>query len=152
ETDSLSDIVTPGAHQLYYGGGETDLYLAKFDTSGNRIWSTYFGGEDMELSLQEGYGLVCDGRMIYMAGATRSYSGIAKGGHQLYYGGLQDALLAKFDENGTLKWSTYYGGYRDESWANVAIDKNGSIYLSGMTASPNDMATPGSFQATFSGE
>ncbi len=152
ETDSLSDIVTPGAHQLYYGGGETDLYLAKFDTSGNRIWSTYFGGEDMELSLQEGSGLVSDGRMIYMAGVTRSYSGIAKGGHQLYYGGWQDALLAKFDENGTLKWSTYYGGYRDESWANVAIDKNGSIYLSGMTASPNDMATPGSFQATFSGE
>ncbi|MBK6819538.1 MAG: hypothetical protein IPG85_08040 [Bacteroidetes bacterium] len=36
-------LTTPGCHQPVFGGG-ADIYIAKFNSSGYRIWATYYGG------------------------------------------------------------------------------------------------------------
>ena len=42
-TNDTSGIATPGSHQPNFGGF-FDAYLVKFGMTGNRIWSTYYGG------------------------------------------------------------------------------------------------------------
>ena len=43
-TNSLTEIASNGAHQTTYGGGNTDAFLVKFNTNGQRLWATYYGG------------------------------------------------------------------------------------------------------------
>src|SRR5690606_7648 len=43
-TTGLSNIATTGAYQETIASGERDAFLAKFDTSGQLQWATYYGG------------------------------------------------------------------------------------------------------------
>jgi len=45
--------------------------------------------------------------------------------------GYNDFVLMKFDENGNLIWSTYYGGNSSELTYGSCIDKQGNIYIAG---------------------
>ena len=49
--ESLTDFGTPGVYQSNYGGrAPQDGFIAKWDTVGNLIWCSYYGGEDEEHS------------------------------------------------------------------------------------------------------
>jgi hypothetical protein len=117
----------------------------KFTSSGSKVWGTYFGGsnEDKALSLA-----IDKSNNIYITGVTKSTSGIAStGAHQTVYGGgVWDVLLAKFDNNGNRLWSTYYGGSDQESGADIALDKDDNVYLTGAGLSNNAMTTTGAYQ------
>ena len=114
-----------------------------------RQWGTYYGGTGQD------YGLSCatdTSGNIYLAGITRSTSGIATtGAHQTNHGGYRDAFLVKFNSSGVRQWGTYYGGTREEYGNSCATDASGNIYLSGFTSSTSGMATTGAHQATFGG-
>ncbi len=159
-TDSITGITTPGAQQTIYGGGDSDVFLAKFDTMGNRIWCTYFGGPNLDQVLYRG--LACDGKNVYMTGSTQSSSGIATAGaHQPVYNGgspgggvgTDDGFLAKFDDNGILQWATYYGGQSADYGYGIVLDRHGDIYMGGRTSTGStiNIATPGSFQPNSQG-
>src|SRR5580765_6895816 len=49
-TSSKSGIVTAGAYQTNYGGGTSDAFVAKFDSTGSLLWSSYFGGSKTEFT------------------------------------------------------------------------------------------------------
>jgi hypothetical protein len=97
-TQSLTNIGTIGAHQTTHGGGYWDAFLVKFDGSGVRQWSTYYGGAGWE----EGYSCAVDDLgNVYLAGFTGSSNDIATSGvHQTSIGGFSDAFLVKFDGSG----------------------------------------------------
>jgi uncharacterized repeat protein (TIGR01451 family) len=145
-TSSLMGIAS-GGHQNILGGG-TDAYLVKFNSSGVRLWGTYYGGSNGE----EGRGINCDTYgNVYLAGLTASTSGIAAGGHQNIFGGGQsDAFLVKFNSSGVRQWGSYYGGSGFDGASNPTCDLNGNVYLSGGTASTNGIAS-GGHQNTFGG-
>jgi gliding motility-associated-like protein len=67
-----------------------------------------------------------------------------------YGGGAIDAFITKFSNNGTLLWSTFFGGSSDEWADNVAIDASGNIFFSGITTSVNFplQNLPGAFNQT----
>ena len=72
-----------------------DAFLVKFNSSGVRQWGTYYGGTGDD----KGRSCATDASgNIYLAGQTRSNSGIATtGAHQTTSGGSDDAFLVKFD-------------------------------------------------------
>jgi hypothetical protein len=142
-----TDIATTGSHQ-FTNAGDFDAFLVKFDTDGNRLWATYYGGA----SVDYGFGVVCDvNNRIYLSGITQSASGIATAGSfQTSYSGDGDNYLAKFDSDGGLMWATYYGSAQAEYNGLCATDNMGYIYLAGITSSPGNMATNG-FQDTYGG-
>lgn len=149
-TASTSAIATVGSYQTSYGGGSFDVAILKFDPSGNRIWSSYFGGTGDD----EGYGISIDKLSnIYVTGFTSSSSSIASiGSHQSTYGGgPYDGFLFKMSNTGALLWSTYYGGSGDDQGYLCQIDTVGNVIVSGQTSSTNSISTLGTQQTTYAG-
>jgi hypothetical protein len=150
-TDSESHIATPGAHQDSLGGGLYDAFLAKFNPEGQLLWGTYYGGEGID------YGHACAidaAGAIYLAGSTTSLAAIATpGAHQeSQAGGDFNAFLAKFNRDGQRLWGTYYGGEGLDWGFSCAVDGAGDVYLSGMTKSGAQIATPDAHQEEYRGE
>ncbi|HAW51593.1 MAG TPA: hypothetical protein DCX54_04585, partial [Flavobacteriales bacterium] len=145
-----SGMATSGAHQTS-SGGIIDHYLAKFTSSGSRVWSTYYGGSNLDEFTDIA---VQDSSYIFLSGQTQSSNNIATtGSHQsaLASGGtIPDAFLVKFNTAGVRQWGTYYGGSNYESGLGVAVDHNGNSYLCGWTRS-SGMATSGAFKTSYSG-
>ncbi|MFY0540967.1 hypothetical protein [Nannocystis pusilla] len=68
-----------------------------------------------------------------------------RGAHQKNYGGGgEDAILVRFNLDGTRAWGTFYGGTMQEHDVTVAALPQGGVVLSGYTISKNNIATPGS--------
>jgi hypothetical protein len=145
-TQSDHDIAS-GGHQDTYGGGDYDAFLAKFNTLGQRLWSTYYGGT----LLDDGTFCAVDGNdNVYLAGTTFSTSGIAEGGHQNTLTDEQNAFLVSFSANGVRQWGTYYGGPGYNVGNACAVDADDNVYLTGITVSTSGIAESG-HQNTFGG-
>ncbi len=152
KTNSKSNIATKGAFQTSFSG-KIDAFLARFDSSGNLNWATYFGADSTI-----GEKIVSDlSGNVFLSGVTDSNSVIAtKGAYQTSYGGgRNDAFIAKFNKNGNRIWSTYFGGNCWESFNSsqgIVADKKGHLYLSGGTCSQTGIATAGAYQTSIGGE
>jgi hypothetical protein len=148
-TSSPDNISSPGAFQTSYAGGEdafqilADVFLAKFNLDGDRIWGTYYGGENIDTG--EGVGTDNEGN-VYFSGAAGSTSSISTPlSHQeLYGGGVRDAILVKFTGDGDRVWGTYFGGLRYEFGMDAVVDATeNAVYLTGYTTSYEGIAFDG---------
>ncbi len=141
ETFSTSGIASGGFQNTYSGGSSFgDVFLVKFDSLGNRLWATYYGG----VGDDKAFGITTDSSgNVYIAGETEGGSSIASGGFQNSYGGGRDAFLVKFSPNGNRLWATYYGGGAFDRGFSVATDIFDNVYLSGMTQSTSGIASGG---------
>lgn len=146
-TTSTSAIATSGAYQTSYGGTQNG-FIAKFNSSGSRQWSTYFGGTGSD----DCRWLAIDASSnILLTGYTTSTTGIATtGAYQTAHGGgTYDGFISKFNPSGTRQWSTYYGGTSFDRGAAIAVDLNGNILVVGLTTSSTGISTSGSFQSVY---
>lgn len=148
-TDSVSStggtLSSPGAHQTVYGGGETDALLVKFDSTGNRLWSTYYGGSGVDYI----FSTVCDdSNNIYIAGLSNSPTGIATPGtHESTMNPEAGGFVAKFNSNGVRQWGSYINGQASA----IALDTFQNIYVAGYTQGgiPDTFIyTPGAYLST----
>lgn len=139
-------VASSGAYQTTYGGGYHDAFVAKFTAGGQLNWATYYGSANKD----EGHAIVTDGdNNIYLAGLTTSKNGISTAGaFQTNLAGYQDAFLVKFNPGGNRIWATYLGGSIQDEILDMDCDKNGNIFFSGYTISPDNIATPGAHQDT----
>jgi hypothetical protein len=149
---SVTAIATLGSHQSTFGGGDYDAFLVKFNSSGVRQWSTYYGGSGED----DSYSCATDASgNVYMTGETSSsVSAIATvGSHQSSYGGgSKDAFLVKFNSIGVRQWGTYYGSIGYDIGLSCATDATGNVYMLGGTSSTlTAISTISSHQSTFGG-
>ncbi len=142
-TKSTSGIATSGAYQTF-NAGVSNVFLAKFNSSGAIQWATYYGGTGFD----EGIGVTTDGSgNVFLTGTTTSASGIATvGAYLTALPGVQNAFLAEFSSSGILTWATYYGGEATDLSNGVAIDGAGNLYITGLTSSTTGIATSGAHQ------
>ncbi len=142
-------ISTTGSYQSTLNGG-TDAFLVKFDSSGNRIWATYYGGTNSDW----GTAVTCDNSgNVYLGGNTESTDHMATPGCQqsVYGGGLWDGFIAKFTAGGFRLWGTYCGGSGANTPGSIVCDLFGHVYMGGVTGDGNNIATAGSYQPTYGG-
>ncbi|MCB0211521.1 MAG: SBBP repeat-containing protein [Anaerolineae bacterium] len=143
---------TSGAYQTTITGGYS-AFVTKLNPNGNGlVYSTFLGGSaagtDIALD-SSGY--------AYIIGRTASTSFPLKNPFQNSYGGgLQDAFVTKFNQNGTdLVYSTYLGGDDREisgfKEGGIAVDSAGHAYVTGYTWSDDFPTTSGAFDTTLSG-
>lgn len=140
------------------GGGFGDVFISKFTNSGQLLWSTYFGGSNID----KGIDIKCDSLgNIFILGETYSVNLPLKNpGNGAYCDTtngtgdwLSDFFIAKFSSTGQYLWGTYYGGDERDYPKALSIDANNNVYCAGYTWSPNfPVFNPGGgafFQGTF---
>lgn len=133
-----SDFPTVNAAQSTLAGGE-DGFLARLSPDGSSlVFSTYLGGSSSDFVS----GLALDtAGAAYVVGPTFSADFPVKGSSpadppfQDVAHGLHDGFVSKFDASGTLVYSTYLGGGKQDIALAVAVDASGSAYVTGSTKS-----------------
>ncbi len=90
---STSGVASPDAFQPNIGGGQ-DATMAKFDSAGHRIWSTYFGGT----GLDDSYDMEVDSAgKVYLDLDTFGPLPVTSGSYQTIVRGQDDLAVFEFD-------------------------------------------------------
>jgi hypothetical protein len=144
-----TDLDTTSACFQPTNNGSTDCYLAKFSLAGAPIWITYFGstGGDFcyDIKTDSLNNIVIGGTSISPTLYTTTSS------FQQFMAGSTDAFIARFNSNGNLKFSTFYGGSGPEDIHALTIDKSFNIIGVGGSFSINLNTSPGCFQSASNG-
>ena len=129
--DSSNNIYVTG---ITYGGldGNTDLYgsstqdvfLVKYNSSGNKQWTKQFGTSTWD----NGFGVAADSsNNIYVTGNTGGDldNNTSSGGNDLF--------LVKYNSSGTKQWTKQLGSSGNDQGRGVTVDSSDNIYVTGLT-------------------
>jgi len=154
KTTTLNFPVSVGAFQTTLGNTARtwDAFVLKFNSTGSRLWATYYGGDHRDIS----NGIISDGNgNVIIAGLTSSSTfPVSSGAFQGSFNPLskvslaQDAFVVKFDVNGIRLWATYYGGNGEDAANGIATDVSGNVIIAGDTRSSDLAVTAGAFQGS----
>lgn len=123
---------TKNAYRSTPDGG-TDAFLMKLNSSGSDlVYSTYFGGSGDD----SGTKIAVFDSTPYILGSTWSSNLPLQSAMQTSSSGLPDAFVTRFSADGqSLTFSTYLGGSEAEFPADIAVDADGTAYVTGETNS-----------------
>jgi hypothetical protein len=145
----VSNITLPDT--LYYLTSfiANDIYLIKYDSSGNVLWATTFGSRNTNGNI--GIGVAVDSsNNVFITGRYREIATFnlldASGNGQApssitlnpVTGNTGDIFLVKYNSNGKCQWATSIntdGNSAEESGYGIVIDISNNIYISGAYAS-----------------
>ena len=127
-------------------GAESSLnvFVTKWSADGTQmLYSTYLGGSFWDYST--GIAVDLQGN-AYVTGYTYSTDfPVSQGAAQMKSAGSVNGFVAKISADGTaLAYSTYLGGSNDDRVRAIALDSNGSAYVTGQASSAD-------FPITFNG-
>jgi hypothetical protein len=118
--------------------GYGDIFVVKYDSSGNLLWAETYGGNLSE----SGNGISTDmfGN-VYLTGAFSS-SSITFGNTTLFKSEIDypystaEFFIAKLDPDGNVIWAKNAEGTRYDEGDDIEIDAFGNIYVSGNAEGP----------------
>jgi gliding motility-associated-like protein len=126
---SYTAIATTGVFQEAHGpSGQPDATIYKFALNGQRIWSTYYGGEHNE----DIFTIDVDNEdNIYVGGQTESDNKMTTSGsfESLSQYVFDKGFFAKLNSNGERIWGSYLG----TAYVHSIVFKNNSIYIGATT-------------------
>ncbi|MFC1573479.1 SBBP repeat-containing protein, partial [Candidatus Eisenbacteria bacterium] len=134
--DDANNVIIAGHFHgtVNFGGaplsdsGLGDIFLAKYDSDGNHLWSQRFG----DGGAQTGYGVAVDAAGNILL--TGEFSGnVDFGGGQLTtHVDVPDVFVAKFDPNGNHLWSHDFGDLTHHQTAkSIVVDAAGNADVIG---------------------
>ncbi|HEU17930.1 MAG TPA: hypothetical protein ENO00_00890, partial [Deltaproteobacteria bacterium] len=126
--DSADNIYVTGYTEGFLDGevntGGYDIFLAKYDTNGNRLWTQLLGTTFRD----DGYGVATDSTgNIYITGRT---NGNLDG--EVNTGGY-DIFLVKYDTNGSRLWTRLLGTALAECGYGIVVDSTDNVFVTGST-------------------
>jgi hypothetical protein len=108
--------------------GSQDVYLTKYDSAGNQLWTHLLGSADTasaaSLALNPNGGVTVVGTTT----ADLTPTAVANGN--------QDSFVTRYDANGTQVWTTQIQTLNKNQAASVSVDASGNVYLGGQTTGP----------------
>jgi len=105
------------------------------------VWATFYGGGAGNGA--DGFTSIVNdatGNIFCSGYCTSSNFPLLNIGGAYYQGtliGSMDLTIVKFSPSGTLLWSTYYGGNGQDLSADMCLDSQGNIFITGRTESVN---------------
>lgn len=145
-TSNIFPLVDCGGYFQSINQGQYEIFIAKFDSNNHLVWSSFLGGL---LNDYSNHLTIDQNNNIYLTGTSNSldYPLQNAGGYfQNANAGDFDIVVTKFSNNGTLLWSTYYGGSLNDIGHCIEVDKNQNIFISATSNSLNIPLQP--FTAT----
>lgn len=137
---------TTGFWKPTYGGGATDAFALKLEIAGaTRAYATFIGGTGAD----RGIAIALDANNnAYITGTTDNSSfPSAAGAYSNTVIGARDVFVTKLNGAGTgMTYSTLIGGTANDIVEDIAVDINGSAYITGSTVSLNYPTSTKAFQ------
>lgn len=131
---------SPATFNLSASNGYSDVFVAKYDASGNFIWAKKFAEYAMKNEKVRDMVLDQAGN-IYVAGifkATVDFDPSVNTYYLTATGNTDDAFLCKLDSGGNFKWAKRLGGDDYTDVVAIAIDSAANIYMAGHFAGTTD--------------
>jgi len=118
-----------GTTTLTHNGTGYDIFIAKYDASGNVLWANSAGGTNNDAG--QSISADADGN-IYITGYFKSAT-ITFGTTVLTNAGsgYVDIFTAKYDASGNIVWANSAGGTYDDYGESIAADAYGNVYITG---------------------
>jgi hypothetical protein len=152
-TRSPDAPTTRGSFQPRYGGGPSDMLVAKLTLDLKRVlWCTYVGGAGDDFP-RGGLAVDAQGGVCVVGTSNSSDFPTTQGALQPVRKGPRDSALVKLKSDGSgLVWGTLLGGSgEDDAVMGVRLDVAGDLYIAGHTKSTDFPVTPGAPQAALGG-
>ncbi len=133
-----------------FSGAPFDIFVAKFNSAGALLYSTYLGGSGDE----QAYALAVDAQgNAYLTGYTTSTNfPVTRGAYQGALPGSSNAFVAKLNPAGTaLLYASYLGGSGNDVGNGIAVDSSGDMFITGSTSSANFPVSTGAYRGAYSG-
>jgi len=165
--------VTGSYNQSTNNGGTDDGFIAKFNTSGTKLWCSYFGGEGKDVATSC---TIDNSGNLFITGYSKSAGTssctplssafpLCDPGGSAYVQpnantGFTDIFIAKFNSANILQWSTMYGGSSHDGFGTqpfstngIETDGAGRVYLTGNTMSSDfpTLDAGGYYEGVFQG-
>ncbi|MCB9555063.1 MAG: hypothetical protein H6707_03090 [Deltaproteobacteria bacterium] len=154
-SDALGNVYITGVFRgsIDFGGGtltaggHDDMFVASFSKGGKYRWAKVFGDKGAE----RGEAIAVDSSgNSFITGSFQTK--INFGGSDLLDAGLSDIFVVSFDKDGKHRWSRRFGSANNEHPYNVALDRVGNVYFSGLFQLQADfgqgpLTSAGSFDA-----
>jgi hypothetical protein len=128
---------------------KNDIFVYKADPYGTRLYVTVFGGTDNDTSQysikEEGLDIAVDSYgNAHVIGITQSDDyPTTSGAIQTTFAGYQaDAFYTVLAPNGTIAYSSYFGGDDTERANSIAVAGSGTVCIAGGTAPYNSTHSP----------
>jgi hypothetical protein len=125
-----SATITFGSTTLVNAGSFTgDIFVVKYDASGNALWAKSFGGVDGEI----GNGMAVDASGdVYVTGLFTS-TVMTMGTFTLTNttAGSSDIFIARINSAGNTVWAKSAGGTASEKGMAITVDASGNVFTTG---------------------
>jgi hypothetical protein len=126
-----SSTITFGTTTLTNASSQNDVFVVKYDASGNVLWAKSAGGSGQDYVCSA----VADGGGNFLVAGYFMSGSITFGTTTLTSAGSADMFLVKYDTNGNVTWAKRAGGSSDEIGYSVAVDVNNNICVAGVFSS-----------------
>ena len=125
--------------------GDWDGFVATLDCSlASPTFSTYLGGTRRDNKFGKGVSVLAGGGLAidasghtYVAGRTTSDDFPTVGAWQPRRAGGADVFVSRFDGDGRLVYSTFFGGSGEDEAMGIAVDQRRHAFVVGKTSSAN---------------
>jgi hypothetical protein len=125
-TGTFKGIASFGSTTLTSSGLE-DLFIAKYDASGNVLWAKRAGGTNKDAA--NGIDVDASGN----SAVSGEFQGTATFGSTMLTStnSLPDIFIARYDPSGNVLWALSAGGSANDFGRNIAVDGSGNSYVTG---------------------
>ncbi len=128
-----------------------DAILVKFSPEGELLLSKNIGGTASDFG--EDIAFDANSKLIGIAGFTTSTDYPATHGtYQPEFKGQVDAFISKFNLDGEMIWSSFFGGSGNDYGSSIAVDGKGDFIMSGFTRSIDFPTSAYPYQKELKGE
>lgn len=148
DTNHPTYFATSGAFKPQMTGS-SDLFLSKFDFTGNRVWSTYFGTNGYDINLGFDNLSVYGNKIIITGNQYGASDNIST--QNAFLTTIPNAspnwtnmYFAEFDDTGARMWCSYYGGPGTSFWGEYITPQflnDGSFIIYGTTGAVTGIGT-----------
>lgn len=136
------DTIKFDSGNVIVGSGGYDIFLAKYDASGNLLWVRTGGGSSEDAG--SGVALDASGN-VYITGkfnGSATFGGLPS----LVSAGSSDVFVVKYNSSGTEQWATRAGGStnyygRGDAGNSIDVDNYGNVFIAGYIAGTANFGT-----------